>query len=55
VIPPLLRESAAMSGEVVVSARLDHLEIWNRQRLQTRFAEQPFDEEDFNYLSEKGI
>jgi MraZ protein len=55
VIPPLLRQSAAMSGEVVVSARLDHLEVWNRQRLQTRFAEQPFDEEDFNYLSEKGI
>ncbi len=55
VIPPLLRDSAAMSGEVVVSARLDHLEVWNRQRLQTRFAEQPFDEEDFNYLSEKGI
>jgi MraZ protein len=55
VIPPLLRDSAEMAGEVVVSARLDHLEVWNRKRLQTRFTEQPFSEDDFSYLSEKGI
>jgi DNA-binding transcriptional regulator/RsmH inhibitor MraZ len=55
VIPPLLRESAAMVGDVVVSARLDHMEVWNRQRLEARFAEQPFTDEDFAYLSEKGI
>lgn len=55
VIPPLLRDSARMVGEVVVSARLDHLEIWNLERLQARFAEQPFTDEDFAYLSEKGI
>jgi len=55
VIPPLLRDSAEMAGDVVVSARLDHLEIWNRQRLQARFSEQPFADEDFAYLSEKGI
>jgi len=55
VIPPLLRDSAEMVGDVVVSARLDHMEIWNRQRLEARFTEQPFTEEDFGYLSEKGI
>jgi MraZ protein len=55
VIPPLLRESAEMAGDVVVSGRLDHLEVWNHLRLQKRFAEQPFSDEDFEYLSEKGI
>ena len=55
VIPPLLRESADMTGDVVVSARLDHMEIWNRQRLEDRFSKQPFTDEDFAYLSEKGI
>lgn len=55
VIPPILRESAEMTGEVVVSGRLDHLEIWNIERLQRKFSEEPFDDEDFAYLSEKGI
>ena len=55
VIPPLLRESAQMVGDVVVSTRLDHLEIWNLERLQARFTDQPFTDEDFAYLSEKGI
>ncbi len=55
VIPPILRESAEMSGDVVVSARLDYLEVWNRDRLQAKFAQQPFTEEDFENLSEKGI
>ena len=54
-VPQLLRESAEMTGEVVVSGRLDHLEVWNHDRLLKRFAEQPFTEEDFQYLSERGI
>ncbi len=55
VMPQILRESAEITGEVVVSARLDHLEVWNHQRLQERFARQPFGEEDFRELSEKGL
>ncbi len=55
VLPPILRASADMKGEVVVSARLDHLEVWNHSRLQKRFSEQPFSEADFEYLSERGI
>jgi MraZ protein len=54
-VPQLLRESSEMNGEVVVSGRLDHLEVWNRDRLQKRFEEQPFSEEDFEYLAERGI
>ena len=55
VIPPILRESADMSGEVVVSSRLDHLEVWNRSRLEQRFDDEPFGDDDFAYLSERGI
>ena len=55
VIPPILRESAQMEGEVVVSGRLDHLEVWSRARLESKFSEQPFSDDDFAYLSEKGI
>lgn len=55
VLPPILRQSADMEGDVVVSARLDHLEVWNQQRLLERFAEQPFTDDDFGYLSERGI
>lgn len=55
VIPQLLRDSADMQGEVVVSARLDHLEVWNHDRLRKRFSEQPFTDEDFGYLAEKEV
>lgn len=55
VVSPLLRESADMTGEVIVSGRLDHLEVWNHDRLLARFREQPFTDADFEYLSERGI
>jgi MraZ protein len=54
-IPQILRESAGMSGEVVVSAHLDHLVVWNRDRFARRLEHQPFTEEDFRTLSERGI
>ncbi len=54
-VPALLREGAAMTGEVVVSGRLDHLEVWNHDRLRERFEAEPFSDEEFQYLSEKGI
>lgn len=55
VVPQILRESAGISGEVVVSAQLDHLRVWNRERFEKRLAEQPFTEEDFRALTERGI
>ena len=55
VIPPILRQSADMDGEVVVSTRLDHLEVWNRDRLEAKFSQEPFSEDDFAYLSERDI
>lgn len=55
VIPQILRESAGMNGDVVVSAQLDHLVIWNRDRFLARLEEQPFTEEDYRALAERGI
>jgi len=54
-LPSILRESAAMSGEVVVSASIDHLVVWNRGRLAKRLAEQPFGDDDFRSLAERGV
>ncbi len=55
VLPQILRESADMNGEVVVSAQIDHLVVWNRERFERRLSEQPFTEEDFRALTERGI
>ncbi len=55
VVPQILRESAGMNGEVVVSGKLDHLVVWNRERLEKRLREEPFKDEDFDALSGHGI
>lgn len=55
VLPPILRDSAEMEGEVVVSGRIDHLVVWNRGNFETRLDDEPFTEEDFGVLSEHGI
>ncbi len=54
-VPQILRDRAAMAGEVIVSGRLDHLEVWNHERLTKRFDDQPFTDDDFEYLSERDI
>ena len=55
VLPPILRDSAGMDGDVVVSGRIDHLVVWNRERFEERMSDEPFTEEDFGVLSEFGI
>lgn len=54
-MPQLLRERADMNGDVVVSGQLDHLVVWNHDRFLSRLDEQPFTDEDFRALSERGI
>lgn len=54
-IPTLLRESAAMRGEVAVIGSLDHLHVWNMQRFKEHLDQNPFTEEDAQALSELGI
>lgn len=55
VMPQILRETADISGDVVVSGRLDHLEVWNRERFDQRLLEEPFTNEDFANLADLGI
>lgn len=54
-VPQLLRERAGMVGEVVVSGRLEHLEIWNRERFETKLDDEPFTEDDFGALAQYEI
>lgn len=54
-MPQSLRESAGMSGEVVVVGELDHLVVWNRDRFTSRLDAEPFTEDDFRALSEHGV
>ena len=56
VLPQLLRESAAMQGEVSVLGLQNHLAVWNQKRLQERlFKKEPFTDEDGRVLSGFGI
>ncbi len=55
VIPQILRERAEMIGDVVVSGRIEHLEIWNHERFGQKLLEEPFSDEDFQALAERGI
>jgi MraZ protein len=54
-IPQILRESASVNGDVVVSGQLNHLVVWNHERFAARLQEQPFSDEDFGALSAQGI
>ena len=55
-LPQMLRETAAMSGEVSVLGLQNHLAVWNLRRLQERlFKKEPFTDEDGKILSEYGI
>ena len=55
-LPQILREPAAMAGEVAVLGLQNHLAVWNQKRLHERlFKKEPFTEEDGKALSEFGI
>ena len=55
VIPARLRESAGMTGEVDVLGRVDHLDVWNHERLLAKFQRDPFTDDDARGLAEFGI
>jgi MraZ protein len=54
-IPSILRESAAMQGEVAVFGYLNYLEVWNNQRYLEHLEKDPFTDEDMKNLSDLGI
>jgi MraZ protein len=56
VLPQMLRETAAMAGEVSVLGLQNQLAVWNQKRLHERlFKKEPFTDEDGRVLSEYGI
>lgn len=56
VLPQMLRETAAMAGEVSVLGLQNQLAVWNQKRLHERlFKKEPFTDEDGRVLSEFGI
>jgi transcriptional regulator MraZ len=54
-IPALLRESAAMQGEVAVMGYLNYLDVWNMERYREHMEREPFTEADAEELSSHGI
>lgn len=54
-IPPVLRESAQMKGEVTVSAQLTYLEVWNHARFLENLKNNPITGEDEKVLDNLGI
>lgn len=50
-IQPLLRERAAMAGEVAVLGNQDHLDVWNRELFERKLDQEPVTEEDLRELA----
>lgn len=54
-IPPRLRDSALMNGEVDVLGQQSYLEVWNHDRFLQRLTRDPFTDEDARALADFGI
>ncbi len=54
VIQPRLRDSAAMVGDVSVVGRVDHLEMWNVDRIKAKL-DQPFTDDHARVLASYGV
>jgi MraZ protein len=54
-LPPIVREKTGMNGEVVVTAQIDRLELWNRERLEKKLDADTFTDDDFAALAARGI
>jgi MraZ protein len=55
VIPPRLRESATMVGEVDVFGQVNYLEVWNHERFVAKLQREPFTDDDARALSDLGL
>lgn len=55
VVHPLVRERAAIGGEVAVLGQQDFLEIWNREAFERNLHDDPLTQEDLAILGDLGI
>ena len=53
-IPSILRESAAIKGEVDVQGNLTYLQVWNHARFLEQMAANPVSAEDIKAFDELG-
>lgn len=54
-IPPVLRDTAQMKGEVSVNGQLMYLEVWNHARFLEQMKSNPITAEDVKALDDLGI
>ncbi len=54
-IQPLLRERASIDGDVNVIGQLDHLMVWNREKILRDIDEDPYTERDEMALAERKL
>ncbi|HLW82340.1 MAG TPA: hypothetical protein VKS20_09895 [Candidatus Acidoferrales bacterium] len=54
-IPPVLRDTAQMKGEVTVNGALNILEVWNHARFLEQMKSNPMTPEDEKALDQSGI
>lgn len=54
-VPPLLRDSADIQGEVVVMGQMDYLAIWNHEMFRQRLDAAPLGTDDMQALADLGI
>ena len=54
-IPQTLREDAKISGDVIVMAKNDHLEVWNDEIIRQSMKDEPLTNLDRERLAEQGI
>jgi MraZ protein len=52
---PLVRERAAVDGDVTVLGQQDHLEVWNRTAFEDKLSVEPLTVDDLSVLSGFGI
>jgi MraZ protein len=54
-IPPRLRETAGMAGEVDVLGQVDYLDVWNHDRFIEKLKNDPLTDDDKKSLAEFGL
>lgn len=54
-VPPLLRDSAEITGEVVVMGQMDYLVVWNHEIFRHKLDAAPLTSEDLQALADMGI
>ena len=54
-VPPRLRETAAITGDVDVLGALTYLDVWNHERFAARLAQNRLTDEDLGVLADAGI